>query len=217
MACRPVSTTNAAAHFNWPRSTLRFASSSRVQAQFLAQGRRIQGPAVDEGRIGAEPPKLGQVGPRLLQRGLIVPSRDRLLHETGAVHLRPPHPSRRRVHVQNRRPSARCGGPVGKGVVARVKGSAARTSKSTGGAAANRPGMAARIWVSSSRYPATSSAASLGADPAGTVPGGCDAGALEGDRLRRARGRESRWASSAAVGRAFDQKGVPGGPQRQRR
>src|SRR5579863_4453678 len=75
--------------------------------QFLAQGRRIERPAVHKGRIGAEPPKLGQVGPRLLHRGLIVASRYGLLHETWSFDPRPSHSEGRGVYVENRRPSAR--------------------------------------------------------------------------------------------------------------
>ena len=48
------------------------------KSQFLAQGRRIQTPTIDEGRLAAEAAKLGQIGSALLKRGLIVASRNEL-------------------------------------------------------------------------------------------------------------------------------------------
>ena len=94
MACKPVSTTRATAHLNWRQKRGSFGFIVAVQAQFLAQGSRIQGPTIDEGRVGAESPELGQIGSFLLDRGLKMTSRDRLLQETGDVQLTQPAPRR---------------------------------------------------------------------------------------------------------------------------
>ena len=147
-----MSTTSATAHFNWPNKGASSGFIVAVQAHFLAQGRRIQGPAVDEGRLGAEAAKSGQVAARLLKRGLIVAPWNCFAEKTCALQDRGPARGRGGIHIQDGgRPALRARrADRSSAAVASLDAPSARISKSAGGGLENKLGIAASVCAFSS-------------------------------------------------------------------
>src|SRR5260370_10828161 len=89
-----------------------------VQTEFIAERGCIQGPALHEGGLAAEPPELGQVDPLLLKRGLIMASRYCFLKKSRDLNLSGPNRIGFDMHVEDpwRRRAVRRGRLAGLGL-----------------------------------------------------------------------------------------------------